>query len=287
MGLLQRWRYQWTVAMVGGIVGGWGAAWGDGGGSWSYSGTTGPEHWGRLSNEFVLCRIGRNQSPIDIRREQVLRTELRALEFLYESPLPLTVIYTGRGLEVPVHSDRFRLRAEGETFQLVNVHFHTPSEHADGGVRYPLEAHLVHRNARGELAVVGVWFRSGEDNPALTQILQLVPTAGEGERGEEGGSARKSEEKGRSGKTKGKEGSGGGRWQRSGGTIDVRQLLPRSDGFFRYSGSLTTPPCSEGVRWYVMQEPVMAGEGQLQTMRAILGENARPLQPLYARRVLE
>lgn len=242
-----------------------------GGAAWGYHGKLGPERWGKLSKEYLLCEIGKNQSPIDIDRVRVLRTDLRPIQFQYEAPLPLTVVDNGHTIVLPVPEGKWTLTAEGETFSLINVHFHSPSEHADNGNRYPLEAHFVHRNAKGALAVVGVWFQSGDENPVLAQILRWAPEPTEGAH-----DARHARRKGHQ-----------ERKRISNETVDLRALLPRSEGFFRYNGSLTTPPCSEGVRWYVMQEPITASEPQLQRLRALLNENARPVQPLNARRVLE
>ncbi len=237
---------------------------------WSYHGSTGPERWGQLSREYWFCGQGKNQSPVDIRRETVLRTDLRPLEFSYEAPLPLTVRYNGHAVEIPV-SGKYQVRAEGQTYSLIHIHFHTPSEHLDGGNRYPLEAHLVHRNEHGELLVVGVWFRRGEEeHPALAAISALLPPP-EPQAAGQRSSARRAPLQ----------------WSKSGGTIDVRTLLPRSEGFFRYNGSLTTPPCTEGVRWYVMQEAVPASEAQLKRLHEVMKDNARPVQPLGARRILE
>ena len=244
--------------------------WASDGPTWSYSGKSGPEQWGKLSRDYLMCKLGKNQSPIDIDRMAVLRTDLRPIEFQYETPLPLTVIHNGHTLLIPVpeKGNKWRIRAERETFTLVNVHFHAPSEHTDGGNRYPLEAHFVHRDERGALAVVGVWFREGDENPVLAQILQAAPEPLPVAKGKEAKGHREAK-------------------RTTNETVDLRALLPKSEGFFRYSGSLTTPPCSEGVRWYVMQEPVPASSQQLHRMREQLKENVRPVQPLNARRVLE
>ncbi|GAB6049578.1 carbonic anhydrase family protein [Hydrogenophilus islandicus] len=265
-----KWGLRWlTGAMVVGAVA---LAYAAEGAHWSYHGKGGPAEWGKLDKAYVLCGIGKNQSPIDIDRVAVLRTDLRPLAFEYEAPLPLTVEDNGHTIVLPVSGGKWTLRAEGQSFALVNLHFHSPSEHADSGNRYPLEAHFVHRNAAGELAVVGVWFRSGDENPALTQILRWVPEA---------------EPRAQGGKAAAPSHRQEARKRVSNETIDLRGLLPRSEGYFRYNGSLTTPPCSEGVRWYVMQEPLSASEAQLMRFRELLNDNARPLQPINARRVLE
>lgn len=218
---------------------------------WDYSGERGPERWAKLSRQYFWCGLGKNQSPIDIRLEEVLTTDLRAIEFHY---LALDTwlrvensLVTARPL-VP----KATIQVEQRRFTLETVQFHTPSEHTDGGNHYPLEAQLIHRDKEGNPAVVAIWFRPGQANPLLDEILAATK--------QKNGSKR---------------------------PIDWSKILPPSADYYRYNGSLTTPPCSEGVRWYVMSEAVEASEEQLRSFRALTGKNNRPVQPLNARRVLE
>jgi carbonic anhydrase len=150
---------------------------------------------------------------------------------------------------VKVQSESY-LRIGQERYKLVQFHFHTPSEHRLHGEQFPMELHFVHRNALGELAVVGVFLREGAANPLIQQIWDAVSSE-------------------------------------AGGQIDPEDLLPQNREYYRYAGSLTTPPCTEGVRWHVLTEPVELSAAQVDEFRAIFPLNARPIQPLNGRPVLE
>jgi carbonic anhydrase len=166
-------------------------------------------------------------------------------------PTPLEVENNGHTIEVKVASGSY-LRIGQERYQLVQFHFHTPSEHRLQGQEYPMELHFVHRNALGELAVVGVFLREGAANPIIQRIwdrAEAEPAQAE--------------------------------------MLDPEDLLPANRDYYRYAGSLTTPPCTEGVRWHVLHEPVDVSAAQVDEFRAIFPLNARPIQPLNGRPVLK
>lgn len=219
--------------------------------SWSYDGATGPEHWSEIcAPKNYTCESGTRQSPIDL--PAAPHGNLPHLSFHYR-PTPLDAENTGSTIEADIHSDSY-LKIGHERYNLIQFHFHTPSEHQLEGESYPMELHFVHRNALGELAVVGVFLREGAENPLIQQIWDHIA---EGEAGE----AHVEQ-------------------------IEPEDLLPENREYYRYAGSLTTPPCTEGVRWHVLHEPIEVSEEQIEEFRAIFPHNARPLQELNGRTVL-
>jgi carbonic anhydrase len=222
---------------------------------WSYSGERGPEHWGTLSEEFAACRVGKNQSPIDIRTDRLVETALPPIRLDYAGETT-SIINNGHTLQVNVSGDN-TLTAGGETFKLLQFHFHSPSEHQIDGEAFPLEAHFVHQNANGELAVVGLLFRTGESNPDLAQIEVAAPP-------------------------------GAGEQASFTHTLQAALTHParQISTYYRYSGSLTTPPCTEGLRWFVIPVAVTISREQVARYIALIGADARGPQPVNARIVL-
>jgi carbonic anhydrase len=223
------------------------------GAHWTYEGKEGPQHWGDLQAEYGACKLGHNQSPIDIR--QTTKTQLPALEFAYQ-PAPLKVIDNGHTIQVN-YAPGSTVTINGVRHELLQFHFHTPSEESINGHRYDLVAHLVHKNADGKLAVVAVLFKQGAENPVLRTVWDALP------------------------KEKGKE------QEAAGVNIDVAALLPANHGYYNFPGSLTTPPCSEEVNWFVLKTAVEMSAAQLKRFHQLYKHNARPLQPLNGRVVKE
>lgn len=219
---------------------------------WSYEGAAGPEHWGTLSPEFETCGFGHQQTPIDL--ATAVEGDAGALGFSYR-PLPLRLVNNGHTIQV--NADRGCAITIGETgYDLVQMHFHHPSEHVIDGRAFDMEAHLVHRSAAGGLAVVGIFIETGAHNAVLDDIFAAMPSA----EGPEVAVA---------------------------GTFDPESLLPARRAAFRYQGSLTTPPCSEGLTWTVFREPITASPEQIATFAAIFPNNARPVQPRNDRTLIE
>ncbi|HKI00569.1 MAG TPA: carbonic anhydrase family protein [Thermoanaerobaculia bacterium] len=220
--------------------------------SFSYEGATGPEHWAEIcAPSNYVCVAGARQSPIDL--PAAPSGDLSKLVFDYR-PTPLKVENNGHTIEVKVASESY-LRIGQERYRLVQFHFHTPSEHKLHGQEFPMELHFVHRNALGELAVVGVFLREGAAHPLIQEIWDHA--------------------------------AGGAELSAAhAGQIDPEELLPQNRSYYRYAGSLTTPPCTEGVRWHVLDEPVDLSAAQVDEFRAIFPANARPLQLLNGRPVL-
>ena len=219
---------------------------------WSYSGETGPDNWAKLSPDFAACGNGVNQSPIDI--SKTIPAELEALQFNYTSKSTM-IVNNGHTVQINVGPDSW-LRAGGENFQLVQFHVHSPSEHQINGELFPLEGHFVHQNASGALAVVGVLFRPGEWNTDLARIGSAAPEAIN---------------------------------QPEAIELDIAalELYRNHESYYRYNGSLTTPPCTEGVQWYVLKRPGHIAPEQAARFVALIGEDARGPQPINARIVLE
>jgi len=229
------------------LMGGQAAALEDGdkkSGHWAYEGSHGADHWAQLSDAFSTCEAGRLQSPFDIKAD--IQAELPELGLNY-SPVPLSVMNNSHTIQVPL-SGAGQLNVDGSSYDLLQFHFHTPSEYTLDGKRYPLELHMVHASKSGALAVVGVMIEEGAANAELAKIWQHMP-ATKGENTVEGQ------------------------------TIDTGKLLPTSQQYYRFMGSLTTPPCSEGVNWHMMSTPIAASADQLAAFSAIFPMNARPLQP--------
>lgn len=215
----------------------------------SYEGANGPGHWWEICPRVnFTCVAGTRQSPIDL--PEAPAGQLLRLSFNYR-PTPLEVENNGHTIEVEVLS-RSYLRIGPERYRLVQFHFHTPSEHRLHGEEFPMELHFVHRNELGELAVVGVFLREGAENPVLQKIWDHIPAEGFAAHVEK---------------------------------INPEDLLPENREYFRYAGSLTTPPCTEGVRWHVMEEPVEISEEQIETFRDLFPRNARPLQRRNSRAI--
>ena len=220
---------------------------------WTYSGATGPEHWADQSPEFATCGIGKHQSPINIDKTE--KVALPPIEFHYQ-PAPLTVIDTGHSVQLN-YAPGSTITVGGETYTLTQFHFHRPSEEQVHGRPFAMVAHLVHKNAKGELAVVAVELKPGKANPVLEAVLNHVPSV------------------------KGKEETTAGR------TVNVANLIPTQHGYYTFAGSLTTPPCSEDVTWFVLKHPVEVSASEIAKFSKHYAHNARPVQPLNGRVVRE
>ncbi|WP_312241178.1 carbonic anhydrase family protein [Pantoea sp.] len=220
---------------------------------WTYEGKAGPAHWAELNPDFVVCHSGKFQSPIDIR--SAVSANLPALDLNFHTAAE-TLVNNGHTIQITVDDDEDFL-LDGERFKLVQYHFHTPSENLIAGKQYPLEAHFVHINGQGELAVVAVMFVIGAENIALNSILPSIPSTVN-------------------------------KVVNIGQRIDLTDLFPAKRHYYRFSGSLTTPPCTEGLRWLIMKQPVTLSAMQLTIFqKALKQSNNRPVQPLHGRQIVE
>jgi carbonic anhydrase len=221
------------------------------GSHWSYDGAGGPTHWGDLSSDFSACKTGDQQSPINITRPVV--SELPAIKFDYK-PAILKVIDNGHTIQVN-YPPGSHIQVGNQTYQLLQFHFHHPSEEQIDGKSHDFVVHLVHQDAEQHKAVVAVLADQGQVNPVIEAVLSHLPKAKEQE-------------------------------ITTNVTIDAADLLPPTHSYYTFPGSLTTPPCSEGVTWLVLQKPVTLSASELSRFTGLYPHNARPVQPLNGRKVL-
>jgi len=215
---------------------------------WSYGKHGGPAEWGELDQAFASCQLGKVQSPIDIRGAKA--ADLPAIKFDYK-PAPLKVIDNGHTIQVN-YPPGSTIDVGGTRYELVQFHFHKPSEEKIDGKAHAMVAHLVHKGSDGALAVVAVLLDLGSDNPTLRAVWSHLPK-------------RKDRE------------------VATAATIDAAALLPEDKGYYTFAGSLTTPPCSEGVRWFVLKTAMTVTANELTAFAKLYPMNARPTQPLNGR----
>ncbi len=217
---------------------------------WGYEGQDAPEHWGELSPEFALCTKGVNQTPVNIKG--ALKAGLTPLKLNFAQG-GQQIVNNGHTVQINVVPGN-TLTLDGDaSFELQQFHFHTPSENQINGHSFPLETHFVYKNKDGELAVLALMLKEGSGNSQLERAWSVLPQ----QQSEPAALAK---------------------------PIDIRALLPKKLDYYRFSGSLTTPPCSEGVRWLVLRETVAASKEQIEQFAgAVHHHNNRPLQPLHGR----
>jgi carbonic anhydrase len=219
---------------------------------WSYTGEDNPGKWGTLDPAYAICSAGKRQSPINITKPNT--TDLPALQFNY-SAVPLNIIDNGHTIQVN-YPGGSTLKVGDKTYTLKQLHFHHPSEEQIDGKGYDMVAHLVHADDEGHLAVVAVLLKSGASNAFLASIWKNFPA--EKEKAIENASV----------------------------LVNVADLLPSDHAYYTFTGSLTTPPCSEGVTWYVLRRPVQLSSEQVAAFAKVYPLNARPIQPLNGRELL-
>jgi len=217
---------------------------------WSYGAHGGPAEWGELDHAFASCRLGKVQSPIDIRDAKA--ADLTPIKFDYK-PAPLKLIDNGHTIQVN-YPPGSTIDVGGTRYELLQFHFHKPSEEKVDGKAHAMVAHLVHKGSDGSLAVVAVLLDKGQDNPTLRAVWRHLP------------------------KQKEKEIA-------APATIDASALLPADKGYYTFAGSLTKQPCSEGVRWFVLKTPMTLAASELTAFAKLYPMNARPTQPLNGRAI--
>lgn len=254
---------------------------------WGYEGKEGPKEWGDLKAEWAACKTGVKQSPIDLKSAQKGKGEGMDIDW---NQTPLKIINNGHTIQVNYSPEAHSHSSiDGKEYDLVQFHFHAPSEHAVNGKSYPLEVHFVHKNKEGQLAVIGVFFKEGKANETLQKIWDNLP-------------GKVGEEKVVPGVTvngfdllppaRAQQGTEVAIMQahkkKEGGPIHESELAPAiATKHWHYEGSLTTPPCSEGVNWSVLQTPITASKEQIAKFRSIFKVSNRPVQALHGRQLLE
>lgn len=222
---------------------------------WSYKGEGSPEHWGELDETYKTCQSGMYQSPIDI--DSTANAHLFPLQTHYIDG-PVTLTNNGHTIQASEQTDtRDTITLDKQTWTLQQFHFHAPSENTVHGKHYAMEMHLVHKNTKGELVVVAVMFDKGAENRELDKLWSVMP-------------------------------------QQADLNVSIKQdlnlntLLPKDKTYWRFSGSLTTPPCSEGVTWIVLKHPLTMSAEQLEKFTHTMHhDNNRPVQSLHGRVVVE
>lgn len=219
---------------------------------WSYEGDTGPEYWHKLCPGCAPCGNGKSQSPVDI--SETVKSGKGNLVFENKA-IPFAKYDNGHNIEFrPVGG--LSINLDGNTFFLDHFHFHSPSEHTRDGNSFDMELHLVHKDALENIAVVGVLFRRGKHNPVIQSLWNLVSN---------------------------QESTDGPKLL----GLDMMKLLPANKSYYFLEGSLTTPPCSEGVKWVAMITPLEVSDAQVEFFLSLTGPNARPVQPLNGRTIYE
>jgi carbonic anhydrase len=220
---------------------------------WAYEGENGPQTWGKLKPEFNLCAIGKRQSPINIEDGNTLAGPAEPIQFNY-APSNATVVNNGHTIQVDLQGDN-AITVRGSNYRLVQFHFHSPSEEQVNNKRFAMVAHLVHRNDEGQLAVVAVLLEQGTANPLIDKVWTYMPL------------------------------DANDRVRMPRDMLNMNELLPADQRYYQFMGSLTTPPCSEGVLWMVLKQPVQLSKAQFRLFTQLYPNNARPVQPLNGRPV--
>ncbi|RAI40868.1 carbonic anhydrase [Rhodoplanes roseus] len=218
---------------------------------WGYEGEHGPAHWGDMDAASKVCTLGSQQSPIDI--DHTIRAELAPLEIKW-APQAATIVNNGHTIQVNA-APGSTLSLGGDTYKLLQFHFHRPSEHTVDGQSFPMEVHFVHQNAAGGLAVVGVLMKTGAANPSFAKVIGTMP--------QQEGPAVPAD-----------------------AAIDPNAFLPKGRAYYRYTGSLTTPPCAETVEWLLMTDPVEVAATDVAGFAKLYAMNARPVQKANRRFIL-
>ncbi|TMJ28542.1 MAG: carbonic anhydrase [Alphaproteobacteria bacterium] len=218
---------------------------------WSYEGTGGPANWGDLDPTNRACAAGLQQSPLDI--GDVIRAQLSPLRTIWDKRAD-TIVNNGHTIQLNM-GETSVLGYGNTNYRLLQFHFHHPSEHLIAGKLFPMEVHFVHANAAGSLAVIGVLMAAGRANAAFNKIVSTMP--------DKEGPAIAADR-----------------------AINPNALLPPSRSYYRYEGSLTTPPCSETVDWLVLTDPIQVADADITRFARLFPMNARPVQKSNRRFVL-
>uniref|UniRef100_A0A7N0SYZ7 Carbonic anhydrase n=1 Tax=Kalanchoe fedtschenkoi TaxID=63787 RepID=A0A7N0SYZ7_KALFE len=232
----------------------------------SYLGSSGPEKWGSMNSKYALCANGKTQSPINIVTDDVVKNKkLKSLVRDYQST-NATLINNGYNLGMKFNPDVGTLKVDGKEYSLIQMHWHTPSEHQIDGEEFPAEIHLVHMEPEhGTLAVVGILFKYGSSDPVLNKLKDELEELAK-EKCQEDEEARIPVDK-----------------------VNIKYLRKTNKKFYRYIGSLTTPPCSESVVWNILTKVKTISKEQVELLQAPLDssykKNCRPVQPLNGRKV--
>jgi len=225
---------------------------------WSYAGETGPDQWMNVNSDYEACGRGELQSPINIEikdtadQQEALKLA-EQISLNYEQAI-FTVENNGHTIEANSTTLDNSLLINNKEYKLTGIHFHSPSEHQLNGQYFDMEAHLYHKSEEGELAVIGLFIESGEENQVLAEMWDEMPDDVEAAR------ILKN-------------------------PVDLQLLLPEQKSVYQYMGSLTAPPCTEGVNWFILEQPIEMSDDQINRFSSIFLQNNRPIQELNGRDV--
>jgi len=221
---------------------------------WGYSGDVAPEHWGQLNEKFKMCSEGKQQTPINVVPTKDINLPPLDLKYTQGSK---NIIDNGHAVQVNVKNGNI-FTIDGVPYELKQFHFHTPSENHINGKSFPMEAHFVHATKDGKLAVIAVMFVEGSANPTLGKIIKSFPLEHNKEKALEFSQEY------------------------------LNVVMPVNKDYYKFMGSLTTPPCSEQVKWFVLKTPQTASKAQIEAMsKQIAKKNNRPIQPTNGREIDE
>ncbi|WP_392552616.1 carbonic anhydrase family protein [Orbus wheelerorum] len=219
---------------------------------WGYEGNELPENWAQLSPEYQMCGLGKNQSPVNI--SGAIKAQIGQLKTHYGQTSG-EIVNNGHTVQITEKNPNDYVIVNGERYDLVQFHFHSPSENKINGKSYPMEGHFVHANKNGDLLVMAVMFDEGAENTSAEQLLSLL-----------------SEQENN---------------PTNFDSINIASFLPKDKSYYRFSGSLTTPPCSEGVTWIVLKHPMTLSKTEIDKFsHAFKHHNNRPIQPLNGRIII-
>lgn len=222
---------------------------------WTYSEENGPKEWVSIDPSYYACGGGYEQSPINIEKESIWEERNFEKFHLDYHPTKFIVVNNGHTIEVKDQTGENTITIDDQKFTLVQIHFHLPSEHKLNGQTFNMEGHLVHQSKDGKVAVIGFFIKEGKLNNDLAELWSVMPYEMNGQPYE------------------------------MNQTIDLLEVLPDDLEVFRYSGSLTTPPCTEGVTWIIFEDPIEMSVVQIEAFAKIYSQNNRPIQPLNERKI--
>ena len=218
----------------------------------SHQGEGGPSHWGKIDPANTRCDSGQRQSPIDIR--DGIRVELEPVGFDYK-PVRFNVVDTGHTIQVNLGAGN-SITLLGRRYDLVQFHFHKPSEERINGVGFDMVVHMLHKDNDGKMVVIAALVKQGKANSLVQTVWNNLPL-------EKNDAVQ------------------------AAGLIDVSSLIPTGREYYTYMGSLTTPPCTEGVQWIVFKEPIDLSQDQIGIFGRLYPMNARPIQNSAGRLIKE
>lgn len=225
------------------------------GAHWGYQGADGPANWSALAEDFEACEAGHEQSPIDLEDDKAAQAPVDKAVTIDYRPVTAELVNNGHTVQANVPAGS-RIVIDGTSYELKQFHFHLPSEHTEEGEHTAMELHFVHADKNGKLAVLAVLMDEKSGTSAFADLFKKLPP-------KEGATARITK------------------------AIDLTTFLPGDRDQYRYEGSLTTPPCTEGVKWTVLKDPVTVAPDEVATYKGLFPKSNRPTQPLNDRKLTE